>query len=358
MRCRSCLSSGWFARRERCTKSSSARIRSVESLAVDERAPGHSASSLSGVGLAGRRLSASGGPIVRERGAEEGDGAWVDAALHRHAAMIRGVRRDFERLRPRRTALRRQSDGAELDVDAVVTAYADRRSGGVSDDHFYIDTRPFRRDLAIALLVDTSASTDGWVAGDCRIIDVEKEALLIVGEALAALGDPHAIMSFSSEGAARVEIRLVKRFDERAGPVEVRRRIAGLEPAGYTRSGAAIRHATVGLMRQAARHRLLLLLSDGRPNDEDQYEGRYGIEDTRVAAAEARLQGVCLFLPDRGPGGPALCGPDFWWGLRGAPPHRASTDGSDAPAPRPGARLTGRLRSAYPTGACQRPREP
>ncbi|MEO7476623.1 MAG: VWA domain-containing protein, partial [Gemmatimonadales bacterium] len=235
------------------------------------------------------------GAIVRERAAEEGDPGWVDAALHRHAAMVRGVRRDFERLRPRRMALRRQPDGAELDVDAVVAAFADRRGGGVTDDRFYIDTRPLRRDVAIALLVDASASTDGWVSGNRRIIDVEKEALLIVGEALAALGDPHAILSFSGQGPARVEIRIVKRFDERSAPAEVRRRIAGLEPSGYTRTGAAIRHATSGLMRQAARHRLLLLLSDGRPNDVDQYEGRYGIEDTRMAVAEARLQGLSCF---------------------------------------------------------------
>jgi nitric oxide reductase NorD protein len=235
------------------------------------------------------------GAIVRERAAEEGDPGWVDAALHRHAAMVRGVRRDFERLRPRRTSLRRQPDGADLDVDAVLAAFADRRGGGVTDDRFYIDTRPLRRDVAIALLVDASASTDGWVSRNRRIIDVEKEALLIVGEALAALGDPHAILSFSGQGPARVEIRIVKRFDERAGPAEVRRRIAGLEPAGYTRTGAAIRHATIGLMRQTARHRLLLLLSDGRPNDLDQYEGRYGIEDTRVAVAEARLQGLSCF---------------------------------------------------------------
>ena len=75
----------------------------------------------------------------------------------------------------------------------------------------------------------------------------------------------------------------------------MRRRIAGLEPDGFTRAGAAIRHATAALARQAVRHRLLLLLSDGRPNDVDQYEGRYGVEDTRAAVAEARLQGVHVF---------------------------------------------------------------
>jgi len=235
------------------------------------------------------------GAIVRERAGEGEEDAWVESALRRHAAMIRAVRRDFERLRPRRTALRRQPDGSELDVDAVVAAFADRRGGGASDERFYIDNRPRRRDAAITLLVDASASTDGWVSGDRRIIDVEKEALLIVSEALAALGDPHAILSFSGHGPARVDIRVLRRFDDRAGPAEVRRRIAGLEPEGYTRAGAAIRHATSRLMRQAARHRLLLLLSDGRPNDVDLYEGRYGIEDTRMAVAEARLQGVGCF---------------------------------------------------------------
>ena len=133
------------------------------------------------------------------------------------------------------------------------------------------------------------------MSGDRRIIDVEKEALLVVSEALAALGEPHAILSFSGHGPARVDVRVLRRFDDRAGTGQVRRRIAGLEPEGYTRAGAALRHATSGLMRQPARHRLLLLLSDGRPNDVDLYEGRYGIEDTRVAVAEARLQGVGCF---------------------------------------------------------------
>ncbi len=233
--------------------------------------------------------------IVRERVAGEGDESWVEATMRRHAAMVRAIRRDFERLRPRRTALRGQSDGAELDVDALVAAYADRRGGGVADDRFYIDRRPMRRDAAIMLLIDASASTDGWVAGDRRIIDVEKEALLAVGEALAALSDRHAMMAFSSAGPSRVTVQVLKRFDETTGIRAVQRRIAGLEPSGYTRAGAAVRHATAGLTRQAVRHRLLLLLSDGRPNDVDEYEGRYGVEDTRTAVVEARLQGVHVF---------------------------------------------------------------
>jgi nitric oxide reductase NorD protein len=242
--------------------------------------------------------------IVREQVAAAGGETWAETSLRRHAALVRRVRRGFERLRPRRMALRRQRDGVELDIDALVSAHADRRGGSVADDRFYIDTRPLRRDVAIALLVDASASTDSWVRGDRRIIDVEKEALLVVGEALTALGDPYTVLAFSGEGPARVDVRAIKRFDERGGAEEVRRRIAALEPGGFTRVGAALRHATAALMGQAARHRLLLLLSDGRPNDVDQYEGRYGIEDTRVAVAEARLQGVhchCLTVDREAP---------------------------------------------------------
>lgn len=235
------------------------------------------------------------GAVVRERPAPAGPAAWVEQMLQRHGALIRGIRRDFEQLRPRRAVLRRQPDGADLDVDALVRAYGDVRGGGAADDRFYLDTRPVRRDVAISLLVDVSASTDGWVTGDRRIIDVEKEALVVVGEALAALGDPHAILAFSGEGPGRVDIQVLKGFREPARTGDCRARIAGLEPEGYTRTGAALRHATAGLAACPARHRLILLLSDGRPNDLDQYEGRYGIEDTRMAVTEARLQGMHCF---------------------------------------------------------------
>jgi nitric oxide reductase NorD protein len=242
--------------------------------------------------------------VVRERTAGVGEAAWVETTLRRHSVMIRAVRRDFERLRPRRITFRRQPEGAELDIDALVAGWADRHADGVADERYYVDMRPGRRDAAIMLLVDASASTDSWVIADRRIIDVEKETLLVASEALAALGDPHAMLAFASTGPSRVTVQTLKRFDEAAGTGDVRRRIAGLEPDGYTRAGAAIRHATVGLMHQRARHRLLLLISDGRPNDIDRYEGRYGVEDTRAAVAEARLQGVhvhCLTVDREAP---------------------------------------------------------
>ncbi len=235
------------------------------------------------------------GAVVRERAGAAADDEWASAALRRHATLVRAVRRDFERLRLRRATFRRQPDGADVDIDAYVAAHADSLGGGPVEDRLYLHGRRIRRDHAITLLVDASASTDAWVAGYYRIVDVEKEALLVVCEALTALGDPYAVLAFSGEGPGHVEVRVLKRFGETGGTSLVRRRIAALEPEGYTRAGAALRHATLGLVRAPARHRVLLLLSDGRPNDVDLYEGRYGVEDTRMAVVEARAQGVACF---------------------------------------------------------------
>jgi nitric oxide reductase NorD protein len=241
--------------------------------------------------------------IVRERPAPDGDAAWADSVLKRHAREVQQVRRRFERLRPQRVRLGRQLDGADLDLAAFVTGYADRCAGGAADDRLFESVRPMRRDIAIMLLVDISGSTDSWVADTRRIIDVEKEALLLVCEALDALGDRYGVLAFSGEGPESVSLLRVKEFSEHYGH-RVRRRIGALEPDRYTRAGAAIRHATAALSREGARHRLLLVVSDGKPNDVDLYEGRYGIEDTRQAVAEARLQGLhpfCLTVDRQAP---------------------------------------------------------
>lgn len=236
----------------------------------------------------------AGRAVVHEVPAPRGDPAWVNEVLRRHAREVAAVRRQFERLRARRVRQVRQLDGDDLDLDAFVSAWADARAGNAADDRLYERVRPGRRDVAISLLVDVSGSTDSWIADRRRIIDVEKEALLLACEALDALRDPYNVLAFSGEGPRGVAIRVVKGFGERHGAV-VRERIAGLEHDRYTRLGAAVRHGTAALSRERARHRLLLVLSDGKPNDVDEYEGRYGVEDARQAVAEARLQGLSPF---------------------------------------------------------------
>jgi nitric oxide reductase NorD protein len=126
------------------------------------------------------------------------------------------------------------------------------------------------------------------------VIDVAKLAALCFCEALSALGDRHALYAFSGQGPADVRVLVAKRFDEPYGE-RVRARLGALEPDHFTRLGAPIRHVTASLARSGARVRLLLLLSDGKPNDEDDYEGEYGVEDARQALFEARAQGVRPF---------------------------------------------------------------
>ncbi len=243
------------------------------------------------------------GAVVRVQQAPLGDSAWAEEVFRRRALLLGDVRRRFERLRARRLRVGRQLDGPEFDLNAYVASEADRHAGLAADDRLYITSRPARRDVAIAVLVDGSGSTDSWTTENLRIVDVEKEALLVVTTALEALGDPFAILSFSGESRSDVSVAILKSFSEKNGPV-VHRRIAGLEPDRFTRLGAAIRHTTGMLVHKPARHRLLLVLSDGKPNDVDIYEGRYGIEDTRQAALEAQLQGIhpfCLTVDRQAP---------------------------------------------------------
>lgn len=234
------------------------------------------------------------GAIVHVRECALGPQRWVSDTLKAHAGVLRDVRRRFELLRAERVTLRRRAEGDEIDIAACVDARADFKAGLPLNDSVYLQRRVLRRDTAVVLLVDASGSTDAWIDAGKRIIDVEKEALLLVSAALDHADERYAVLSFSGEGPGAVVIQEIKTFAERGGPA-VGRRISALEPQHYTRAGAALRHASTVLMREPARHRLLLLLSDGKPNDIDAYEGRYGVEDTRQAVVEAKLQGIFPF---------------------------------------------------------------
>ncbi|MDI5987192.1 VWA domain-containing protein [Halomonas sp. M4R5S39] len=228
--------------------------------------------------------------VLSEVQGEEGEDWTPDEVTRRR---IRRVRREFEALRPRREILRGQLDGSDLDMDAVIRSRCDLAATGEASDRFYLASRTQARDLAVSILVDVSLSTEAWLE-DRRVLDVAKEALLVLGHGLAGCGDDYAIHSFTSRRRHRVWVNTLKGFDEPMGE-RVSRRIAALKPGSYTRMGAAIRHLTGELAKRPNRHRLLLLLTDGKPNDNDYYEGRYGIEDTRKAVLEARRQEVRVF---------------------------------------------------------------
>lgn len=205
------------------------------------------------------------------------------------------LRRQFEILRPGRGWRRAQPDGEELDLDACVRHAADCAAGEHGHERgLYQQLARQERDLACLLLADLSLSTDAWVNNQGRVIEVIRDSLFLFAEALAVTGDRFALYGFSSRKRQHVRVQRIKTFGERY-TAAVRGRINAIKPGYYTRMGAAVRHATDLLSRQAAARRLLLLLTDGKPNDLDQYEGRYGIEDTRMALLEARREGLHPF---------------------------------------------------------------
>lgn len=234
------------------------------------------------------------GSRVRLQAAATGSLARVAEIMRKQRATCEEIRRRFEMLRAARVRARKQVDGDDIDIDACVDARADFRAGLPMAQGLYQSTRLTRRDMAITLLIDVSGSTDSWISEQRRVIDVEREALLLVCHALQALREPYSVLAFSGEGPDNVVVREIKTFDEPFGD-SVALKIVALEPEHYTRAGAALRHATAGLMQRSARHRLLLLLSDGKPNDIDEYDGRYGAEDMRQSVAEARMQGIYPF---------------------------------------------------------------
>jgi len=223
--------------------------------------------------------------------AEEGNELWVPDLQARR--LFRKIQRQFEALRPKREVLRSQLDGVELDIDALVRAQCDFLANGNSSDQIYLKSHQQARDLAVAILVDVSLSTDSWV-NNRRILDIEKEALITLASGLATCRDTFAIYTFTSRKKHYVRVSVVKDFNETFNN-RVLRRIAALRPGYYTRMGAALRHTCQLLGKRHERHRLILLLSDGKPNDLDYYEGRYGIEDTRQAILEARRAGLSVF---------------------------------------------------------------
>ncbi|RZI42598.1 hypothetical protein EGT07_11385 [Herbaspirillum sp. HC18] len=241
---------------------------------------------------------------VHASSAEQGAQAWVDAALARHAATLREIRRRLGAIRPVRHMLRRQTEGDDIDCDALVDERSEARAGATPAGAVYQQQQSAPRRIGLLLLIDASASTDAWIAGGQRVIDVEKEAALVAACALDMSRADFSVLTFSGEGAQGIQVRSIKDFDQPWNDGAMRR-IAGIEPDRCTRLGGAVRHACMLLARRTVDFRLLLLFSDGKPNDCDRYAGKYGLEDARQALIEARLQQIepyCFTVDREGSG--------------------------------------------------------
>ncbi|MBP6666997.1 MAG: VWA domain-containing protein, partial [Ottowia sp.] len=232
-------------------------------------------------------------PAANEDAATPDAGA---AMAQRLGSTSRQVRRRFEALRAAPRWQHGLTQGDELDLDAWVRHQVDRRDArqphGESPAIFSRRVRS-ERSLSTLMLADLSLSTDAYATHAARVIDLVRDSLYVFGNALDGVGDPFEMLGFSSVRRA-VRIHELKRFGEPWNDA-ARTRVAAIKPGFYTRMGAAVRYGTRRLGERPERQRLLLILSDGKPNDLDHYEGRHGLEDTRHAVLEARQAGLVPF---------------------------------------------------------------
>ncbi|RLA50401.1 MAG: nitric oxide reductase activation protein [Gammaproteobacteria bacterium] len=216
------------------------------------------------------------------------DDDFVETTLAKYRGLLKSIKKTFEAVLGESKLLRKQSHGDDIDLDALIEAQADFASGLEMSDKVYTCYRNRERSIAVMFMVDMSGSTHGWIN------DAERESLILLCEALETLGDLYAIYGFSGKTNKRCETFRVKRFDEPYSAI-VRQRISGIRSKGFTRMGAAIRHLGHQLNMTRARTKLLITLSDGRPEDYDAYRGRYAVEDTRHALQELRHDGIHSF---------------------------------------------------------------
>jgi nitric oxide reductase NorD protein len=222
---------------------------------------------------------------VREKNVTPVYDNFVEDTLNKYRGLLKHLRRSFEAMRDEDRLLKRQAYGDDIDIDALVEALAESSDGSEMSDRVFTCMHRSERNIAVAFMVDMSGSTKGWIN------EAERESLILLCETLETLGDRYAIYGFSGMARKRCEIYRIKEFDEDYNN-EVRARISGIEPQDYTRMGFAIRHLSEVLKSVEARTRVLITLSDGKPDDYDSYRGQYGVEDTRRALVEARRDGI------------------------------------------------------------------
>lgn len=213
---------------------------------------------------------------------------FVELILKRYGGYVNALRKRFELLRREPKIVKRQRDGQDIDIDAAVEASVDIKAGQEPSENIFLKLDRTERNIAVLFLIDMSGSTKGWINLS------EREAIVMMCEALESLKDRYAIFGFSGMTRNRCDFYIIKRFEETYGDI-VKGRIAGISPKDYTRMGPAIRHSTKILKGIEARTKLLITLSDGKPEDYDAYKGDYGIEDTRKSLIEAKEQGIHAF---------------------------------------------------------------
>ncbi|TYB75324.1 VWA domain-containing protein [Bizionia algoritergicola] len=219
----------------------------------------------------------------------ETDSAYYKKTLQKNASTLTGLRKMLTSVNNKYQQQRRQTQGDDFDLDAITDLYVDMHSGRTPSEKIYVSKRKKDKDLSISILLDVSLSSDGYAGGN-KVIDVEKQVSIIFGEILNEFNVDFSIDCFFSKTRNYATYLTLKGFDDNWDTAK--HKIGAVEPSGYTRIGAALRHSGALLDSRDTKNKWVILISDGKPNDYDKYEGKYGINDVKQALRELNQRNI------------------------------------------------------------------
>ncbi|MBK8397610.1 MAG: VWA domain-containing protein [Leptospiraceae bacterium] len=216
---------------------------------------------------------------------------YIEKLLSKNKKTSSHLKRKLHSLLNLKTIQRKKNSGEDIDLDAVVERYSDLVAKITPSEFIYTRKKREYSDIFIYFLMDISLSTDSWISGK-RILDLEKEALLLFCDALDSISIPFALSAFYSRTRNHCKYLNIKQPKENW--IQVKNKLGAIEPIGYTRIGPALRHTNHLLEEVPARQKWIILFTDARPNDYDRYEGKYGTEDVHKAVKELKREGIHL----------------------------------------------------------------
>jgi nitric oxide reductase NorD protein len=217
------------------------------------------------------------------------DNDYYQKTILKNSSTLMGLRKMLTNVDNKMQQQKRQTQGDEFDIDSITDLYVDVHSRRTPSDKIYVSNRKKEKDLSILILLDISLSSDGYAAGN-RVIDVEKEVSILFGEILNEFNIDFSIDSFYSKTRNYSTYLTIKDFDENWNVAK--HKVGAVEPSGYTRIGAALRHAGVRFDKRSTKNKWVILISDGKPNDYDKYEGKYGVNDVKQALRELNSKNI------------------------------------------------------------------
>lgn len=149
------------------------------------------------------------------------------------------------------------------------------------------------QDFVVDLLIDASGS---------QRVRQEKVVLqaYIIMQALSNAGIPHRVMSFCTFW----DHTIMQRYREYEEEASANERIFSFTTSSNNRDGLAIRAAAQGLLAREEEHKILIILSDGRPYDvminrpharnPEPYYGEYAVKDTGMEVRRLRNMGISV----------------------------------------------------------------